>query len=80
MTVRHRCPTVAFVPKIDPASLVEALVSRGVLTNASHFYAVRVLEGMGVDPERGVVRLSWVHYTTAEDIDRAIRGLAAVLS
>jgi selenocysteine lyase/cysteine desulfurase len=30
---------------------------------------------MGVDPQRGVLRLSFTHYTTRADIDRLLRGL-----
>jgi selenocysteine lyase/cysteine desulfurase len=45
------------------------------LTSAGRFYAWRVLDGLGVDPERAVVRLSFVHYTSADDIDRVIRAL-----
>jgi len=72
----HRCPTVAFSPTaIDPADLQHRLVEHGVQTSAGHYYAWRVLEGLGVDPERGVVRLSFVHYTSPADIDRAVNAL-----
>jgi selenocysteine lyase/cysteine desulfurase len=46
---------------------------------AGHFYAVRLLEAMGVDPQRGVLRLSFVHYTTMAEIERLIAALEAVL-
>lgn len=75
-----RFPTVAFSPHaIDPAELARRLVAHGVQTNAGHFYAVRVLEGMGIDPDRGVVRLSAVHYTSTDDVDRAVGALRAEL-
>ncbi len=77
----HRCPTVAFSPlTIEPAAVANALVQRGVQTSAGHYYAVRVLEGVGIDPNRGVVRLSAVHYTSPDDIDRAIDALADIFS
>ena len=76
----QRFPTVAISPHaIDPDELAHRLVARGVQTSAGHFYAVRVLEGMGIDPDRGVVRLSAVHYTSTADIDRAIDALRAEL-
>jgi selenocysteine lyase/cysteine desulfurase len=76
----HRCPTVAFVPLRDePADVARGLVERGVQTSAGNFYAYRVLEGLGVDPERGVVRLSAVHYTSPADVDRAVEALGDVL-
>ena len=76
----HRCPTIAFSPlHTEPDAVARGLVERGVQTSAGHFYAARVLDGVGVDPMRGVVRLSFVHYTSPNDIDRAVDALADVL-
>jgi cysteine desulfurase family protein (TIGR01976 family) len=76
----HRCPTIAFSPlAIEPDAAQRGLVERGVQTSSGHFYAYRVLEGLGLDPERGVVRLSFVHYTSRADIDRALGALVDVL-
>ena len=76
----HRCPTVAFSPlAIEPAAVAHELVRRGVQTSSGHYYAARVLDGLGVDPDRGVVRLSFVHYTSRSDIDRAVDALHEVL-
>ena len=61
----HRCPTIAFTPLThEPSVVARKLVERGVQTSSGHYYAVRVLNGVGIDPERGVVRLSFVHYTS----------------
>jgi cysteine desulfurase family protein (TIGR01976 family) len=77
----QRAATVAFVPQRHaPADLVPALAERGIMAGAGHFYAVRLLEAMGVDPDRGVLRLSFVHYTSSEDVTRVIEALDAVLS
>jgi len=76
----HRCPTVAFSPlSMTPQDLAHALVERGVQTSSGHYYAARVLDGLGVDPDRGVVRLSFVHYTSPADVERAVDALADVL-
>ena len=76
----HRCPTIAFSPLArDPQQVAHDLVERGVQTSSGHYYAARVLDGLGVDPDRGVVRLSFVHYTSADDIDRALNALDDVL-
>jgi cysteine desulfurase family protein (TIGR01976 family) len=78
---RHRCPTVAFVPRaVEPLDAARRLAERGVQAGAGHFYAWRALEGMDVDPRRGVVRLSAVHYTSADDVDRALDALDDVLA
>lgn len=76
----HRCPTIAFAPlTLEPSVVAHRLVERGVQTSASDYYAVRVLDGLGLDPGRGVVRLSFVHYTAQDDIDRALDGLTEAL-
>ncbi len=76
----HRLPTIAFSPLTrDPQDVAHSLVERGVQTSSGHYYAARVLEGLGVDPDRGVVRLSFVHYTSPDDIRRAVDALGDVL-
>jgi len=77
----QRAATVAFVPlRHAPADLVPQLARHGIMSAAGHFYAVRLLEALGVDPQRGVLRLSFVHYTSAEEIDNLIAALDAVLA
>jgi selenocysteine lyase/cysteine desulfurase len=72
----HRCPTIAFDPLArDPQEVAHRLVERGVQTSSGHYYAARVLDGLGVDPDRGVVRLSFVHYTSPADVERAVSAL-----
>lgn len=76
----QRAATVALVPlRRAPAELVPALARRGIMAAAGHFYAVRLLEAMGVEPQRGALRLSFVHYTSAEDVERLIAALDQVL-
>jgi selenocysteine lyase/cysteine desulfurase len=78
--VFHRCPTIAFSPiAMEPEAVAHELVRRGVQTSSGHYYAVRVLEGLGIDPDRGVVRLSGVHYTSPDDVERAVVALGEVL-
>ena len=77
----HRCPTVAFVPlRAEPVAVEAALVDRGIMCSSGHYYAYRVLDGLDVDPRRGVVRVSWVHYTDRGDIDRLLNALDDVLA
>lgn len=77
----HRCPTVAFVPLgRSPEEVVADLIERRVMCGSGHFYAARVLDGLDVDPERGVVRVSWVHYTSPEDVARLLTALDDVLA
>lgn len=74
-----RAPTIA-VDLGRPAEAVAAeLAPHGINAGGSHFYAVRPLAAMGVDTEKGVLRLSFVHYTNGEEVDRLIGALDAVL-
>ena len=55
------------------------LAEHGINCWAGDFYAVRPLTAMGVDPDKGVLRLSMVHYTSAGDVARLIAALDRVL-
>ncbi|MGV6810976.1 MAG: aminotransferase class V-fold PLP-dependent enzyme [Brevirhabdus sp.] len=75
----RRAPTVA-LSLAEPGEAVAArLADRGIMAGGGDFYAVRPLEAMGVDPEAGVLRLSFVHYTSADEISRLIDALDAEL-
>lgn len=76
----ERAATVAFVPhSIAPQALAERLAQRGYMIGYGNFYAVRLLEAMGVDPARGAARLSFVHYTTAAEVTGVIEALEVAL-
>lgn len=77
----ERAATVSFLPlKQEPGAVVRALAARGVMAASGHFYALRLLQALGLDPARGVVRLSFVHYTSAEEMQHLLRALDAALS
>jgi len=46
---------------------------------SGHFYAYRLIEAMGLNPETGALRLSFVHYTTEDDIQQLIAALEQTL-
>ncbi len=76
----ERAPTVALHPKNKPAETVlENLTARGIAAGVSNFYAYRLVQALGIDPEAGVLRLSFVHYTAPEEIDKLIKALDASL-
>ncbi|MEM0936530.1 MAG: aminotransferase class V-fold PLP-dependent enzyme [Pseudomonadota bacterium] len=74
-TARGRAPTFALDLGQPAKPVARALAERGIMCDGGDFYAVRPLEAMGVDPNHGVLRLSFVHYTSEEDIARLIRAL-----
>jgi selenocysteine lyase/cysteine desulfurase len=74
-----RAPTVAVDLGRPAEPVAAALAAHGIGAGGGHFYAVRPLAAMGIDPARGVLRMSFVHYTTAGEIDRLIAALDTVL-
>jgi len=77
----ERMATVSFATaRVEPTEVLKRLAARGFMVGAGNFYAVRLLQAMGVDPERGAVRVSFVHYTTPEEMDRLIAALDRVLA
>ncbi|HEY0919235.1 aminotransferase class V-fold PLP-dependent enzyme [Devosia sp.] len=74
-----RAPTLSFVLKEQGITAAERLARHGIMAAGGHFYAWRLLEAMGISPGHGVLRVSFVHYTSREDIDRLIAALDAEL-
>ena len=76
-----RAPTIAVETRSrDPQEVAEALAEHGIMCWAGDFYSPRVLEAMGLDPARGVLRLSFVHYTSDEEIVSLKSALDTVLN
>jgi selenocysteine lyase/cysteine desulfurase len=76
----ERAATVSFVPySLEPLQVVSALAARGLMAGNGNFYAVRVLEGMKVDPERGAARVSLVHYNSPDEVAALIEALGQIL-
>lgn len=79
MEAARRAPTVAMVTETTPRDAAAHLQQNGIYCDADDFYAVRPLAAQGVDPERGVLRVSFVHYTAPQEVDRLISALDEVL-
>jgi selenocysteine lyase/cysteine desulfurase len=74
-----RAPTVALALNRPGEEVAADLAQHGVMCGGGDFYAVRALEAMGVDMHKGVLRLSFVHYTSEAEVTKAIEALDAVL-
>lgn len=74
-----RAPTVAVALDRPALPVASALAPLGIMAGGGDFYAVRPLQAMGVDLERGVLRLSFVHYTSAAEVTKLIAALDRVL-
>jgi selenocysteine lyase/cysteine desulfurase len=77
---RTRAPTVAFlVDGLSSQAIGAALARQHIGVGAGNFYAYRLLQALGIDTEDGVVRASFVHYTTPQEVERLIEALATLL-
>jgi len=76
----ERAATVSFVTEtIAPEAMVPLLAARGFMAGWGNFYAVRLLEGMSVSPQRGALRLSMLHYNSPEEVAGVIEALEQIL-
>ncbi|MEM9967804.1 MAG: aminotransferase class V-fold PLP-dependent enzyme [Pseudomonadota bacterium] len=74
-----RAPTVALALDRSGQAVAAELASHGIMAGGGDFYAGRALQAMGVDPAKGVLRLSFTHYTSEGEIDQLLNALDAVL-
>src|SRR3954454_8749992 len=74
----RRTPTVLFsVDGIDSQVVYEELAARGVNAPASSFYALEASRWIGLGDD-GAVRAGLAPYTSEEDVDRLLAGVAEV--
>ncbi|MGD9799947.1 MAG: aminotransferase class V-fold PLP-dependent enzyme [Parvularculaceae bacterium] len=70
-----RAPTFALVLNEPGNDVAARLAGRGIMCGGGDFYGVRCLEAQGVDPGHGALRVSFVHYTSPDEINRLIEAL-----
>jgi cysteine desulfurase family protein (TIGR01976 family) len=70
-----RAPTVAVELQEPGAAAAERLAAHGIMAGGGDFYAVRALSACGMDPDKGVLRLSFVHYTSKAEIAQLMDAL-----
>jgi cysteine desulfurase family protein (TIGR01976 family) len=74
-----RTPTVAFTVGDRPAdSVADALANEAVFVSTGDFYATTVVKRYGLGPKRGLVRAGCAAYTTADEVERLVEGVARV--
>jgi cysteine desulfurase family protein (TIGR01976 family) len=72
-----RTPTFAVThPTLAPDEVATRLGRRGIAVWAGNYYAVEVMEHLGL-PE-GAIRIGFVHYNTPDEVDRVLAELAAL--
>jgi cysteine desulfurase family protein (TIGR01976 family) len=73
-TTDGRTPTFAILhPTLSPEAVSTALGDRGIATWWGNYYAVEVMNRLGLVD--GAVRIGFVHYNTVEEVDRVLEEL-----
>jgi len=76
-----RAPTISILPlKKEIKDITSVLVDRKCMTGSGHFYAVRPIEEMQINIHTGVLRMSFLHYTTMHEIEQLIGALKIALN
>jgi cysteine desulfurase family protein (TIGR01976 family) len=79
--VGERTPTFAL--RLDgrsPRDTAEALASRGIYAWDGNYFALAVMDRLGLEASGGAVRIGFCHYHTVEEVDRTLDELSALSS
>ena len=77
--VAERCPTFAIrIKGLHPAELAKKLGERGIFTWDGNYYALNLTERLGVEQDGGFLRIGFVHYNTAEEVDGVLGELRSL--
>ncbi|HIK79616.1 MAG TPA: aminotransferase class V-fold PLP-dependent enzyme [Porticoccaceae bacterium] len=77
---KERAPTLSFtVDGADPADVAAKLAEQRIGIANGNCYAYRLMDALGIPPDQGVVRVSFVHYTSKEEVNRLIEALKTII-
>jgi selenocysteine lyase/cysteine desulfurase len=76
-----RAPIISILPlKKGVEEVYHSLVSHKLMLGMGDFYAVRPLMDMEIPGNPGVIRMSFMHYTSPEEVAQLIEGLKKALA
>lgn len=77
----QRVPTFSFtIEGHTPQAVAEALDKANIYVWNGNFYALSVVDRLGLEEHGGLVRVGAVHYNTKEEIERLVTALLAIKS
>jgi len=78
----HPCTsTISFTVKdFSAAQVAEKLGEKGLFVWDGHFYAIRLVERLGLDKSGGLVRVGLTPYNTMSEIDRLLEEVSRIAS
>jgi cysteine desulfurase family protein (TIGR01976 family) len=75
--VDERTPTFAVrVGDQHPLETAKTLGERGIFVWDGHYYALELMERLGLQETGGAVRIGFCHYNTADEVDRVLDALS----
>jgi len=76
----QRMPTISFVVDDKRSDEITRAVDKHEIgIRYGDFYAARLIDTLGLRPNNGVVRASFVHYNTLNEVNRLVDILDSVL-
>jgi selenocysteine lyase/cysteine desulfurase len=77
----QRVPTIACtVEGHSPEALAKALGEQGIFAWNGNYYALGVMERLGLEEQGGALRLGMAHYNTYGEIERVLTSLEQIVS
>ena len=75
----ERTPTFAIrVADQHPAETAKRLAERGVYVWDGNYYALEIMERLGLEDSGGAVRVGFCHYNTPAEVDRVLEELSSL--
>lgn len=74
-----RAPTISFViDEVESPKVAELLGDQGIFVWGGHFYAMQVIESLGLEKQRGLVRVGISLYNTIDEVDRLLEAIQEI--
>lgn len=73
----ERTPTFALrIGEQHPVETAKTLAERGIFVWDGNYYALELMERLGLEESGGAVRIGFCHYHTLDEVDRVLEALA----
>ena len=77
--LHERTPTFAVrVGDRHPSETAKLLAERGIFVWDGHYYALELMERLGLNETGGALRIGFCHYNTPDEVDRSLEELSAL--
>ncbi|GBE20773.1 MAG TPA: cysteine desulfurase-like protein [Actinobacteria bacterium] len=77
--IEDRVPTFAVtVDGVHPHEAATRLAEEGIFVWSGHYYALDIMDRLGLLGSGGAIRVGFVHYNTLEEVRRVLEALAAL--